>query len=300
MAISGGHGGEGFCGSGALVGWLRSGRYRDLPPSVRVVLVHAINPFGFAAVRRVNEDNVDLNRNFIDFSQPLPTNPEYDALHPHVVPEKWTDETQAAQKQAFDAYIAENGQFALQKALSRGQYAHSDGIFFGGWSPTWSNKTFRKIVQDHVRGAEKVAFVDFHTGLGPYGTCDMMTNGVPGDSDYDRAVAWYGEGISSPAAGNSTSAPLTGVIDDGLAEEVAGSELTSITAEFGTFPVLYVLNALLGDNWLHLKGDPGSPMGREMKAHMRNTFGPPERDWQEMISLRSFQLLRRAVKGLST
>ena len=34
-------------------------------PPLRCVLLHALNPFGFAWRRRVNEDNVDLNRNFL-------------------------------------------------------------------------------------------------------------------------------------------------------------------------------------------------------------------------------------------
>ena len=29
-------------------------------------MIHALNPFGFAHLRRANEDNVDLNRNFVD------------------------------------------------------------------------------------------------------------------------------------------------------------------------------------------------------------------------------------------
>ena len=33
--------------------------------SVRVVIVHAVNPYGFACGRRFNEDGVDLNRNVL-------------------------------------------------------------------------------------------------------------------------------------------------------------------------------------------------------------------------------------------
>ena len=32
---------------------------------LRCVLLHALNPYGFAWLRRVNEHNVDLNRNFL-------------------------------------------------------------------------------------------------------------------------------------------------------------------------------------------------------------------------------------------
>ena len=34
---------------------------------------------GLRVARRVNEDNVDLNRNFLDHGAPHPENPDYDA-----------------------------------------------------------------------------------------------------------------------------------------------------------------------------------------------------------------------------
>ena len=35
-------------------------------PSLRYVLIHGVNPFGFSNLRRCNEDNVDVNRNFLE------------------------------------------------------------------------------------------------------------------------------------------------------------------------------------------------------------------------------------------
>ena len=42
---------------------------------VAVLYVHALNPYGFSWWRRTTHENVDLNRNFHDFSKPLPRNP---------------------------------------------------------------------------------------------------------------------------------------------------------------------------------------------------------------------------------
>ena len=82
MTTSAVHGIEGFCGSAIQTGWLQS---LSLPPGVAVVHVHAVNPHGFSHARRVNEDNVDLNRNFIDFAQPLPVNADYAHDHQGIV-----------------------------------------------------------------------------------------------------------------------------------------------------------------------------------------------------------------------
>ena len=49
-------------------------------------MIHGINPYGFAWLRRVTNENIDLNRNWIDFNQPLPQNPTYDELHASICP----------------------------------------------------------------------------------------------------------------------------------------------------------------------------------------------------------------------
>ena len=73
LLISGTHGVEGFCGSGCQVGFFADRLYEALPPTACALLVHALNPYGFSWLRRVNEDGIDLNRNFVDFSRDLPS-----------------------------------------------------------------------------------------------------------------------------------------------------------------------------------------------------------------------------------
>jgi len=80
LLVSGTHGIEGFCGSGAQIDWLNRGEAAQLGPDRAALLVHALNPYGFAWARRVTHENVDLNRNFVDFAVPRPANPDYDLL----------------------------------------------------------------------------------------------------------------------------------------------------------------------------------------------------------------------------
>ena len=70
VTLSATHGVEGFCGSAVQSGSLAGGLANDLPSDTAFLSIHAINPYGFAWLRRVTEDNVDLNRNFIDFDAP--------------------------------------------------------------------------------------------------------------------------------------------------------------------------------------------------------------------------------------
>ncbi len=157
IVISGTHGNEGFCGSGCQTGLSGEGIVAARPQSVAVLLVHAVNPYGFSHTRRVTEDNVDLNRNFQDFAKPLPENARYAEIHEALVPADWDGPARAKAEEALAAWRAANGMKAYQAVVAGGQYAFSDGLFFGGREPTWSNATFRAIVQRHGAAAKRVA-----------------------------------------------------------------------------------------------------------------------------------------------
>ena len=105
------------------------------------MLVHANNPHGFAHQRRVNEDNIDLNRNFIDFDAETPESPGYAELHPALVPEAWDGPVREAADAAIEAYKVREGLPVFQQVTSRGQYTFPDGLFFGGTGPSWSRQT---------------------------------------------------------------------------------------------------------------------------------------------------------------
>lgn len=305
------HGVEGFCGSAALVGYLREGLWRSAGPNGRAVLVHAINPHGFAWVRRVTEDNVDLNRNFIDHAGTRPANAEYDALHAVITPEKWNTKTRAACDRAFQDFAKENGAFALQSAVTRGQYHHPDGVFYGGSETTWSNRTFHAIVEQFVKGAARVGWLDIHTGLGPYGTAELI--GMPGSGNPvgDRLRAIYGRDLYTPPmeivppakkgtpTAPPTSAALNGTIGGCVRRVLNGTTVIGATVEFGTYSVRDVLYALIADNWLHLHGDVDSEFGRAIKANTRLRLYPDEESWKELVWTRARQILRAATAGLA-
>src|SRR5215470_4014730 len=66
VVSSGLHGIEGFVGSAVQIAFLQAINLNDLVAERgQIVAIHALNPFGFHHFRRANEDNVDLNRNFL-------------------------------------------------------------------------------------------------------------------------------------------------------------------------------------------------------------------------------------------
>jgi hypothetical protein len=299
VMLSATHGAEGFCGSGAQVDWLRRGEAARLKPNVAVLLVHAINPYGFAWVRRVTHENVDLNRNWIDFAAPLPENPEYTVLQSAILPTEWTDETYAETRRIFAAYVAEKGFPAFQHALSGGQYTHDTGIWYGGSGPTWSRNTQTAIYQNYLDRARRVVILDYHTGLGPWGYAEEICTAARDTPEYRRAAAFFGAAVVSLSSGDSSSAPLSG---DGLAAATAlmpHAEVTSIAMEYGTQPPELVLEAVRADAWLHAHGDPASPLGLQIKQQMRDAFYGNADDWKGMVAGQSLLATRQAIAGLS-
>ena len=184
---SGCHGIEGFCGSGIQVAALRDPQWRRHASErgVAVLYVHALNPYGFSYLRRTTNENVDLNRNFHDFSAPLPGNPSYREVHDLLVPNEWPPSTQ--NQQAVARYIAERGLPALQAAVSGGQHEFPDGLFYSGTAPTWSNLAIREVLRQHCRRAARLGWIDFHTGLGPSGVGERIFAGPNDDASIARA-----------------------------------------------------------------------------------------------------------------
>lgn len=303
MTLSATHGAEGFCGSGVQVGWFEEGLAAELPEGVALMQVHAINCHGFAWLRRTTEENVDMNRNFVDFAAPLPENAGYDELADAILPPEWNDAVIAETTAVFQAYADKHGRRALQSAISAGQYRHPQGIFYGGQEPTWANKTLRRILGEHLAGTERVAVIDYHTGLGPRGHGERICVHPPGSPEFELANQWYEADITSPSMGTSSSVELNGVNVIGMMEAVPDTQLVHIALEYGTLPTEEVKLALRADAWLHAHGDPLSALGNGgatgIKRQIRDAFYQDADDWREMIWERGVQTQRLALKGLS-
>src|SRR6266550_1500371 len=218
VLVSGTHGIEGFCGSACQTGLLAEGLYREAGSDTAFLLVHALNPYGFAHQARVTEDNVDLNRNFVDHSRP-PGNPDYETLHKALVPDdhhgpSWTDADRFIR-----GFLADAGPRRLQEAVTRGQYVHPDGLFYGGSAPVWSNERLREIVGTFAVGYRHVAYIDLHTGLGARAQGEPIFRGGRDAGAVDRAQRWYGDALTLSEAGTSSSTPIIGNTATAVADE---------------------------------------------------------------------------------
>lgn len=299
VTISATHGVEGFCGSGCQVGSFATAFQRRLPAGMAFCQIHALNPFGFAWQRRVTEENVDINRNFVDHAAPYPDNADYRLLRPLLCPPEWNDQVIAETRAALDAFVDENGLERLNKAISSGQYSDPEGIFFGGWAPTWSHRLLKRILHETLGGARRVAVIDYHTGLGPYGYGERICVHRPESAALARARAWYEDDVTSPYLGSSTSVEIQGPNASGVEAALPQAEVTMIALEYGTLPSADVRLALRADNWLHVHSDPATAQGLAIKQQIREAFYQDKADWKEAIFARAEETLVLALRGLA-
>ncbi|TNE57801.1 MAG: DUF2817 domain-containing protein [Alphaproteobacteria bacterium] len=298
LMVSATHGIEGYCGSAAQIDFL-NGPQADLAgEDLSIVLLHANNPYGFAWGRRVNEDNVDLNRNFVDFNAPLPENSGYANIRRAIVPKSLDEEALKEANKAITEFGKRHGFDRVQEAITRGQYHDAEGLYYGGTFPTWSNKNLRDVIRTYIAGADKAALIDFHTGLGPYGYGEIITEYEKTDPNYLRASRWYNGEATSTIGGDSSSVALTGTTDLAFHDELPDITATAIALEFGTVPSNEVFAATRADNWIHLHDRPGTLQWDEVKKQIRHAFYQEKDDWKKMVLERSREVINMTVHGL--
>ena len=294
---SGTHGIEGYSGSAAQRAWLR-GRPR-LPKDTAVMFFHAHNPWGFAHKTRVTEENVDLNRNFIDFSKPLPANAGYEELHPAIAIREWDEAAIASVFAKLDAYRERAGEKAFSDAFNGGQYSRADGVFYGGMRPQWANTAFRAAVETHLGKARKVAFMDLHTGIGPWCEHIYLCFHPEGSAARERARAWWGErAVNLQGVTHKKLATYSGTIIDAFTEMLPQAETTSIVVEFGTRPRHDMQRASMAQRWMRFEGPRDPVLAAKVRREYEAAFYPAEPEWREAVLVQSKEFLDRGVAGV--
>ncbi|MGE8604676.1 M14 family metallopeptidase [Bordetella trematum] len=299
IVSSGTHGVEGFCGSACQVALMRDAGVRALLAARRVacLLIHGVNPYGFSHLRRVNEDNIDLNRNFRGPDDLVLDNPGYDQLHELLLPVSWPASAENAA--ALQRYQEEHGYVAFREAVTTGQTSHPGGLFYGGYAPSWSNRSLRAILRTYGAQRRRIAWIDVHTGLGPYGHGEKIHGGLPGAVDnlaLTRRV--WGSDVVAAWADDSVSRQVKGHALGAIFDECPHSQNVGIALEFGTH-LPTSLPAMRAEQWYHLR--PALAGTREQvsaKRALREAFFIDEDTWMAMVLAQSRTAVIQACRGL--
>ena len=297
LIISGTHGPEGYCGSGFQYGLLKSGIANEWAKTHKIAFIHAHNAYGFAWDTRFNEDNIDLNRNYLEDWNNPPKNPDYDELAQWALPTDYSEENENLAMMKLMEYAQKNGFPKLQAALTAGQYNHPKGVYYGGNGPSWSNITIKKFVNEITKEIEKIVIIDMHTGLGPFGKGEILCDCAPNTDEYKRLHSIWGDEVVSTKTEASVSADLSGTLDSGLTKLLSKLSPAFIAIEFGTIDPLSVFKSTQGTSWLHTYGDKESEIGKKLTQLSRDAFYPQSSEWNEKVWTRSVEVAQKAIES---
>lgn len=289
---SGTHGVEGFAGAACQLSLLQN--KMTMPGGMRIVLVHAVNPFGFAHLRRTNEDNIDINRNFIDHSAPS-ANPNYAKLHEVMFPEDWAGEALHECEKAWYSLLARRGWNGVIGELAAGQSTHPDGIFYAGRQAAWSNHVWRSIVADE-QNAARIIHLDVHTGLGPSGYGELIYIGRADDRTGALAAALSAGEARPILDGAAVSPNVDGPISSALPPSCGERLVIGFALEFGTVALETVIRAMRIDAWLNARPDTSPQLAATLRAEVRAAFEVNDPRWRRQVLDRFHQVFDRLAQ----
>lgn len=304
VIASGTHGVEAYAGTACQFRFME--RYRDdfASNGMAWLLVHAVNPWGYFHDCRVTRENVDLNRNFVDFplaardtSEPIA---DYAAYHDLLVtrfrplPRGLWNEIRL-----LSNALTPSRRRRLQAAITAGQHAFPDGLFYGGTAPTTSRMLWEEIVRTYAAWRGRAALLDIHTGLGKRGAGELISYLPPSSPAFRKMNGWFGGTLKSMASGESVSAAVEGTLTAGFDRMASGTSY-AIGLEFGTCSPLAVLNAMREDQWYRNHAATLSAADRERaRRRMKAAFVGAEAAWRESVIARFDEVIEQLAHGLA-
>ena len=293
VLTTGVHGMEGYIGAVMLEVFFEE-IYPTLDTADTGILIVATgNPYGMKYLRRYNENNVDLNRNFIEDweSFDLSCNKEYPKVDEFLQPEGkirnafWHEV-------GFYASLAKEAIFTgadtISDALLTGQYEYAEGVYYGGTEDQASTAYLKGVFAEALDGAyENIVHVDIHSGYGPRYNM-VIFNSVQDPTTEAEAKAELGYDYIIATDSESfyeTFGDTTDYFYRLAKSKNTGKSLYSTCFEFGTIgdgllDSILSLKYTVDENRLHRFG--GNKIAAEMvMENYKELYYPTEKEWRE-------------------
>ncbi len=302
VMISGTHGPELLAGSAMQNLWMEEFGPKRASYTA-VFLVHGANPYGCAKIRRTTENNVDLNRNFIDFDA-LPAGSALSERVQQALCRGGTKGPQARRTLIALLWLGWcHGVGHVSNQITAGQYWRPDGVGFGGTRPEWAHQELCALWRCHLSRAKRVAIIDWHTGIGDYGAPSFLCFDAPQMPAFERATSWWGDAVAQSGAHYkagtrpSYQGLLIGAVQD-IAHEF-GAETTAAVIEFGTYANMKMLEGLVLDRWLQCAASNASDdIKLKRQQTLMRLFCPADPRWRQSVLSEGRKIIAQTVAGL--
>ncbi|OUL20094.1 hypothetical protein BV378_30300 [Nostoc sp. RF31YmG] len=299
VVSSGLHGVEGFFGSAVqcalleerLVSWNQS-------QETTLLLLHALNPYGFAWCRRWNEENIDLNRNFLLPNEEYRGSPaKYGDLNAFFNPTSPPSRFEPFVVKAI-ATILRYGITSLTATLPVGQYDFPQGLFFGGNNPSKTYQILDANLPRWIGNATDVVHIDFHTGLGKKATYKLFIDDPPDSKPTQWLTEKFGDDVVEAYKARKVTYIFRGGLGSWCKAKFPQCNYRFLTAEFGTYPVIQVVEALRAENRAHFFSPPNHLSKDWTRQRLMEVFAPADEDWRDAVVSQGLDLVGRAIAVL--
>ena len=294
LLTTGVHGMEGYIGSAMLDVF-----FREIYPTLNtentgILVVANVNPYGMKNYRRYNENNVDLNRNFIlDWeSHDLASNREYPKVDTFLGP---TGKIGNALWHEVGFYLSlgktaiTDGAGTISDALLTGQYQYPQGVYYGGTGDEASTMYLKDVFSRCLDSAyENIVHIDIHSGYGPRYNMVIFNSVYETMNEqesqeafgYDYVIAYDSESFYA------TTGDTTDFFYRLAAQKGADSSLYSTCFEFGTigdafFDTILSLKYTVDENRNHWYPTENPISAEIIRQNYLELFYPTETAWRE-------------------
>ena len=294
VLTTGVHGIEGYIGS-VMLDVFFGEIYPTLnTDSTGVLVVANVNPYGMKYLRRYNENNVDLNRNFIlDWENfDLASNQEYPQVESFLGP---TGKIGNALWHEAGFYLSlaktavTDGADTISDALLTGQYEYPQGVYYGGNGDEASTVYLKDVFTRCLDSAyENIVHIDIHSGYGPRYNMVIFNSVFETMTEvesvaafgYDHIIAYDSESFYA------TTGDTTDFFYRLAEQKQHENALFSTCFEFGTigdefFDTILSLKYTVDENRNHWYPTDNTTSAEIVRQNYLELFYPTETAWRE-------------------
>ena len=303
LSTSGVHGVEGFAGSAIQLSQIADLKApSDIPEDTAIAFVHVMNPWGMAWLRRVNESNVDLNRNFLKKGEEYSGEPQgYAKLSPLLNIKKYPKPLEPFILKAY-LYTLKNGYNKTKQAFAEGQYRRPKGLQFGGFKLEKGPQMLLNWLEENLTHVEQCNCIDLHTGLGKSGKDTLLVDIDVNSPRFTQLKQRFGEKITGLDSGSGVAYSVRGGIHCGVEDRFPNIEWAGITQEFGTIKPFPLIKALRAENcitwWSELT--PQQLLIHKSRQKLLSAFRVDELKWERSLIDNGKRLFNLALADLQT